>query len=418
MRIAYLCGRYPAISNTFIMREVQALRARGFEVDTLTMRRALPEHLLTDLDREERDRTYAVLPPRPADFVAAHAAAIASSPTGYLTTLLTALRLSPAGMRGKLWQLFYFVESLVVWWRCRVSEAGHIHAHFGNVAPDVALLAAHFGKRARSGPRSWSFTMHGPFEFYDVSRHRLGEKAERADLVVCISDFARSQLMGLVAEEHWSKLRVVHCGVDPARFAAQRRDGSEEAEVSLLTVGRLAPVKGQAVLLEAVRQLRAEGVPAHLTLIGDGPKRGDLERLAGELEVSDAVTFAGAVGQDEILRYYARADVFCLASFGEGVPVVLMEAMAVGLPVVTTRIMGVPELVEDGVTGVLVPPGRADSLAGAVKRLAEAPDLRARLGQAGREKVAGDFNLHRSAEQLDELFRELLSSPDGSGTRV
>jgi glycosyltransferase involved in cell wall biosynthesis len=414
MRIAYLCGRYPAISNTFIMREVQALRARGFTVDTLTMRPARAGHLLTDTDREEFARTYAILPPRVGDFLAAHAAAISCSPAGYLSTLATALRLSPAGTRGKLWQLFYFVEALVLWWRCRARQVEHIHAHFGNVAPDVALLAAGFARAAGSGTGSWSFTMHGPVEFYDVSRHRLKDKVERADLVVCISDFARSQLMALVDEDHWAKLRVVHCGVDPERFSAQRRNGREGA-LTLLSVGRLVRVKGQALLLEALSQLAAEGVPARLTIVGDGPKRRDLERLAHEHDVADRVTFAGSVGQDEIVSYYERADVFCLPSFGEGVPVVLMEAMAAGLPVVTTRIMGVPELVEDGVSGLLVAPGRADSLARAIRQLAESRDLRTNLGLAAREKVVGDFNLDRSAEQLQALFRDLPRPLDGGG---
>ncbi len=409
MRIAYLVSRFPAISHTFILREVLALRRLGVEIETFSIRRTDPRELLSAADREAFAATDAIVAPRPLALATAHATALLSRPLRYATTLLLALRLSPPGLKGLVWQLFYFVEAIVLWHRCVQREVHHVHAHFANVATDVALLAAEFG-----GERwSWSFTMHGSAEFYDVARHRLPEKVERADFVVCISHFCRSQLMGFVTESHWPKLRVVRCGVDADAFSPVGGREERSGPTRVLHVGRLVQVKGQAILLEALAELVRSGLDITATLVGDGPKRAELERLATELGIAGRVTFTGSVGQDQIRSYYAAADIFCLPSFAEGVPVVLMEAMASGLPVIGTRVTGVPELVEHGVSGLLATPGRTDEIVAALRRLASAPHLRASMGEAGREQVIAEFDLRTSAEQLGEIFGELLlEAPD------
>ncbi|MBA2580267.1 MAG: glycosyltransferase family 4 protein [Thermoleophilaceae bacterium] len=409
MRIAYLVSRYPAISHTFILREVLALRRLGAEIETFSVRRTDPHELLSAADREAFATTETIVPPRPLKLAADHAAALVSKPLRYAATLLLALRLSPPGARGVLWQVFYFVEAIALWRRCEQRDVRHVHAHFANVATDVALLAAEFG-----GERwSWSFTMHGSAEFYDVARHRLREKVERADLVVCISHFSRSQLMGFVTEDHWPKLRMVHCGVDPEAFRPVGERNSYGGPTRILHVGRLVQVKGHAILLHALAELARCGLDITATLVGDGPKRTELEQLAEGLGIAEKVTFTGSVGQDEIRSYYAAADIFCLPSFAEGVPVVLMEAMASGLPVVATRVTGIPELVEAGVSGLLATPGRTDEIAAALRRLAESPELRTSMGRAGRGHVIAEFELSRSAEKLGEIFGGLLrETPD------
>jgi glycosyltransferase involved in cell wall biosynthesis len=405
MRIAYLCNRYPAVSLTFILREVRALRRLGVDVQTFAIRRAFPEHLVSAADREEYARTYAVLPPDPGALALAHLTAAVLHPLRYLGTLRLALRLRPRGLRGAVWQGFYFAEAILIWRECRRRDISHIHAHFANVATDVALLASHFGG-GRSGGWSWSFTLHGPVEFYDITQSRLPEKLRRARFVVCISDFARSQAMAFLDHEQWGKLQVVHCGVDPDVFRPVRHsNGAGPArEPHVLSVGRLIDLKGHALLLEAIAIARAEGVRASLTIVGDGSTRPALEARAARLGLVDEVTFAGAVGQDEIAGFYADADIFCLASFAEGVPVVLMEAMAMEIAVIATRIAGIPELVEDGVSGLVVPPGRADRLAAALRALADDPALRHAMGKAGRARVVAEFDVAKSAAQLRELF--------------
>lgn len=215
--------------------------------------------------------------------------------------------------------------------------------------------------------------------------------------------------MALVDEEHWSKLHVVHCGVDIEDFVAPERTG-RDGSPRVLFVGRLVHLKGPTLLVEPVADLKRRGLVVEATLVGEGPKRSSLEALIEALGVADQVTLAGSVGQDTIRSFYAESDLFCLPSFGEGVPIVLMEAMAMGLPVVTTRITGVPELVEEGRSGLLVTAGRRDELADALEALARDPERRSVMGRAGRAKVASEFELHRSAEQLREIYAGALAS--------
>jgi colanic acid/amylovoran biosynthesis glycosyltransferase len=429
LKIAYLCARYPAVSHTFVLREIEALRALGAEIATFSIRRAASDQLLARADRVAFESTYAILPPRWRELLAAHLRLFAGAPGAYLSTLALALSLAPPGLRGRLWQFFYFVESVVLWRECRRRGIRHIHVHMGNVAADVALLTAQIGSATEPrNPWSWSFTLHGPAEFFDVSHFRLAQKLQRARFVVCISDFTRSQLMALSDPEVWDRLHVIHVGIPIEQFtraphlengsaphldnesAPHADNGSRpEGDAEILFIGRHVPEKGHAVLLEAAALLGERGHKVNVTLAGDGPMRPTLERLAGQLGLASQVSFPGAVGQDEIHAMYASASIFCLPSFAEGVPGVLMEAMAMRLPVVSTRITGVPELIEDGRMGLLVAPGRPDELADAIERLLDDPALSDELGRNAREKVLCDFNMQRSAEQLHALFAQKLS---------
>jgi colanic acid/amylovoran biosynthesis glycosyltransferase len=395
--IALVCSRYPAVSHAFIVREVRALRERGLDVHTFTIRRPRAGELLSRADREEHARTVALLPPRPLRLVAAHARAALTRPLRYLGALGLSLRLGTGAPRATLWRLFYFAEGVLLWDECRRRRLRRLHAHFANVGSDVAMLAARVG-----GPDwSWSFMMHGCSELFDERPHRLPQKIRCAAFVVCNSDFTRAQLMKLVDRGQWGKLRVVHCGIDPRALAPPGRRLAD-GPLRVLTVGRLVPGKGHAVLLEALARLREDGVETQATFVGDGPEHEALERLAAELRLD--VRFAGAVGQDELGAYYDAAQLFCLPTFAEGLGVVLLEAMASGLAVVSSLVMGVPEVVEDGESGLLVRPGRPDLLADALARLAAAPELRERMGRAGRRRVVEEFDVGRQAAQVAGLF--------------
>jgi colanic acid/amylovoran biosynthesis glycosyltransferase len=412
MRLAYVLSRYPKVSHTFIWREIQELRSLGFEVETFSLWRTDPADLLSAPDRHAFETTQALRPPRPLAHLRAHLRALAAGPRAYLGCLKRALRLSTPGPRTRLSALVWFNEAIVVWNHCEQGGVEHVHAHFAGAPAAIASLVAGFSKRAR-GPGSWSFTVHGPVEFFDPL---LGAKAEDAQLVICISDFARSQVMALVDESHWEKLRVVHCGVDIAAYdsrleeiaATAKSGGGGEARSAaatrLLSVGRLVSLKGHAVLLQAVAEMRDAGQDMNLTIVGDGPRKAGLIEYGRSLGLVDAVEWTGALGQDELPLRYSEADVFCLPSFAEGVPTVLMEAMLTETPVVATRVAGVPELVEDGVTGLLVAPGRPQALAAAIARLAADPALRARMGSAGRAMVEAEFDCRDSARRLAEIF--------------
>jgi glycosyltransferase involved in cell wall biosynthesis len=283
-----------------------------------------------------------------------------------------------------------------------------VHAHLANVAADVAWLAAHFGRKTdRQLPWFWSFTMHGCIEFWNVDRFNLSRKVAAADLVICISDFTRAQLMAHSEPQHWAKLHVARCGIELDRYQPQARTSSTGAPVEILAVGRLSREKGQLMLLAAIAELRRRGAAARLRLVGDGPLRDQLEGEARALGIEDIVTFSGSVGQDEMPALFRQADVFCQPSFGEGIPVVLMEAMAVGLPVVSTSVAGIPELVEHERAGLLVPPGRPDLLADALSRLVASADLRVTMGREGRSIVEQNFEVMACAERVAALFAKL-----------
>ena len=404
MRIGYLVGRYPAVSHAFLEREVRGLRENGVEVETISIRAPGPHELLSDRDREEARRTYDVLPIAPGRLIGAHATAFARRPLRYLATLVRSLRLAQPGLGERVRGLAYFAEAVVVHRRCRRLGIDHLHAtQFADGAGTVALLAAQLARPA-DPDWSWSLTVHGPAEFYDVTRFRLAEKVRAATFTTAVSEFTRSQLMALVEERYWSRIRVVHMGVDLERYRPVERPPRRDGETRVLVVARLVRHKGHAVLLRALARLREEGLVLQLTVAGDGEERRALAALAKDLGIDRQVRFLGAVGQDDLPGLYAASDVFCLPTLAEAVGVVNMEAMATGLPVVSSRLMGVPELVEDGVSGVLVEPGEPTQLADALRTLAGHPELRARMGQAGRRKVEAEFDATAEAAKLSGLL--------------
>lgn len=393
--IAYLASEYPALSHTFIQREIAGVRATGQEVLTASLRRTSGHHVAGAAEAAEARATFYVIEngKRPAVALAALGAAL-SRPGRFGRAAALAWRTRSPGAKAALWQLFYLVEAMVLARHLQSRGVRHLHCHFENAGCSVAMLASEL-----SGI-PFSFTLHGPSIFFEPRRQALGEKIARARFVACISDFARSQGMIFADRAHWEKMEIVHCGVEPHRYGqAEAPDGRH-----LVFVGRLAAVKGVAMLLRAVAELAPSHPDLRLTLIGDGPERADLEALSRNLGVAGRVTFAGARTQEEVAETLGTTNLFVLPSFAEGVPVVLMEAMASRLPVVTTRIAGIPELVEDGVSGRLVPPGNLEALSDAIAAvLADPPRARA-MGEAGRAKVEAEFDIATQAARISRLF--------------
>ncbi|GAW36140.1 glycogen synthase [Roseovarius sp. A-2] len=392
-RIAYLTGEYPRATDTFIQREVAALRARGLTVETCSMRRTGTDHHTGPEQRTEAAGTFHVLEASlsPRGLIAAHLAAW-RRPVAWLRALRLAWRTRPGGIKPTLYQFIYLAEAAVLAQHLRARGLTHLHNHIAKSSCTVAMLASEM-----SGI-PYSFTLHGPDIFFDSYRWRLDEKIARARFVACISHFARSQAMAFSSPEHWSKLHIVHCGVDPARY-----DGpAPDAPAHLLFVGRMAAVKGVPVLLEAMQELIADHPDLRLTLVGDGPECECLQARAQGL--GDHVDFVGYKSQDEVAALLHEATALVLPSFAEGLPVVLMEALAARVPVVTTRIAGVAELVEDGESGLLVSPGDAVALRAALTRVLGDPALRRRMGEAGRARVVEEFASDSEAAWLARLF--------------
>ncbi len=398
-RIAYLTGEYPRATDTFVQREIAAHRDAGWSVETFAIRRpAVSEQAGPEL-KAERDATRYVLDCSKLSILASQIKHILARPMRYLSALRLATRTSAPGLSARLYQLFYLAEAAVVAeWLIR-DRVEHFHNHFANSSCSVAMLAS------RISGIPFSFTVHGPAIFFEPMGWRLDEKVRQARFVSCISHYCRSQVMIHAETNRWGDLHIVHCGVRPKEYATRRHEGVGSR---LLFVGRLAAVKGVPVLLESVASMAASGREVHLTLIGDGPDREALEQRATELEIESNVTFAGYKSAAEVAAELERTDVFVMASFAEGVPVVLMEALAAAVPVVATRIAGVGELVVDGVCGWTVPPGDAGALASSVEDLLDNPSRRTEFGGAGRAIVSSQFDIAREAAWLRELMNNSL----------
>ena len=406
--MGYVVHTYPSVSHTFVLREVLGLRRHGGRVATFAIHQATEADLLAGIDREEANSTKAVLPIKPWRLARSHLRALRAGRSSYVRALRFALGRAPGGPRSVLWQAFYFAEAIVVWDLARSAGVRHLHAHLTNVAADAAWLASAFGGTVEPGAGwRWSMTVHGPTEFFAVRQFNLAAKVAAADLVVCISNFCRSQLMAFVEPEHWAKLQIVHCGVDLERYAFRRRERSSGEPLRVLSVGRLVPEKGQALLIDATERLMRTGRSVTLTLVGDGPDRARLEAAAEAAGVTGIVRFTGPLGQDELPAVFADHDVFCLPSFAEGVPVVFMEAMATGLPVIATRIAGIPELIDDGVTGRLVAPGSSGEVFHALEALIADGSMGLAWGEAARLKVEAEFDADQCAERLLGIFIDL-----------
>jgi glycosyltransferase involved in cell wall biosynthesis len=303
-----------------------------------------------------------------------------------------------------LWQLFYFAEAGVLADHLLRRGAVHLHNHFGDASCTVTMLAAEMADLP------FSYTMHGPDLFFEPYKWRIDEKTARARFVVCISHFCRSQAMLFSSPQHWPKLRIVHCGVTPASYGQRVRSGFSKR---VFFIGRLDPVKGGPPLLEAFASVYPRHEDARLVIVGDGSARADLEARAASLGIAGAVDFLGFRSQAEVAELLGQADMLVLPSFAEGVPVVLMEAMASRVPTLASRIAGIPELVQDGTTGFLVPPGDVPSLARQLDVLLSDPDLCGRMGVAGRQVVEAEFDVDQESAWLLRLFQ----SPDPASER-
>lgn len=397
LRIAYMTGEYPRVTDTFIQREVAALRRRGVEIETFSIRR--PSSLEAGRP-EEVARTVYVLPCPPARLISAHVGLLVASPRRYLAAARLAWSMRAPGLKALLWQLFYFGEAAVVATEMGRKRIGHLHNHFASSSCSVAMLAAALGSF------TFSFTIHGPAEFLEASSWSLGEKAEHALFVVCISHFCRSQLMIWTPIETWNRFHIVHCGVEPGSHAIVDHRGTGSR---LLWVGRLAKLKGLRTLLEATAKLKGRRPELKLEIVGDGPDRDSLEALARTLGLEDHIRFLGYLSPPEVEARMREAGVFVMSSLAEGVPVVLMEALASGLPVVAPAIGGIGELVEHGVSGFLTPASDVECLVERIEELLASPDLRLRMGKAGRARVEREFDAEIEAARLHQILLDALA---------
>jgi colanic acid/amylovoran biosynthesis glycosyltransferase len=393
LRVAYLADYYPRTNETFIPSEIAALRAQGVHVETFSLWRPTPSETG---DGSERDATVYLRSARRLKVLTAHANLFAGSPLRYMRTLRLALRMAPPGCGGRTVQLRHFASAALLASEVSARRLAHLHNHATDASCTVAMLAASLGDL------HFSFTVHGPGVFFAPAARRLDEKLRRALFVRCISYFCRSQCLMWAPPERWAHLHVVHCGVDPERYAARDHVGQGS---HLLFVGRLVAEKGLPILIDALARLRARRPGIRLTIVGAGREGTGLEARARAEGLGDHVRFTGYQRPEQVGEWLRTADVFVLPSLAEGVPVAVMEAMASVLPVVATYVGGLSELVEDGVNGYLVPAAAPGALADRIESLLDDPELRNRFGRAGRAKVVRDFNVAQEVARLRSLYQ-------------
>jgi colanic acid/amylovoran biosynthesis glycosyltransferase len=393
--LAYLVNTYPRASHSFIRREILALERRGLAVHRFAMR-SDREGLVDPADLAEDDRTEHVLKAG-AWPIARAAVGVLANPARAVRGLRCALRMGRRDAGGRLRHLIYLAEAAYVARRCKALGITHIHAHFGTNSAAVACLSHAIG-----GP-GYSFTVHGPEEFDAPVALSLGEKIANAAFVVAISSYGRSQLCRWSRLQDWPKLRIVHCGIEPARFADP---APIPALPCFVAIGRFSEQKGFPLLIDAFAIAIRHRPDLHLTLVGDGPLRPQIEAAIAAQQIAGKVTLAGWQDEAGVRAALAQAQGLILPSFAEGLPVVVMEAMAAARPVIATTIAGVPELVTPD-CGWLVPAGDADGLARAITDFAAtAPEKIAAMGQNARTRVLARHDIDTEAAKLAALFAD------------
>jgi len=385
-----------------VLREVRALRSSGFEVCVVSVRSCdRPVAELSADEAEEAMRTFSVLGAGRLHALSANLRVLCRHPLSYLRGLLHAWSLSRGTPKLVARYTFYFLEAVIAGDYFERQQVKYIHTHFSSTV--LLLLACIFRVR-------YSLTLHGPEEFANVVGFHVAEKVAGATFVATIAQYGMSQVLHACDPVHWQKVVMLPLGVD---VDAYRRGSSPPRESGesfrLLSVGRLAAPKAYSILIAAVALLRERGRNVRLTLIGEGQQRALLEELIARRGLGDLVRLTGALNHERVMEYYKASDAFVLSSFLEGVPVVLMEAMAMELPCIATWVTGIPEIIESGVDGLLVPPASASALADAVGRLMDDPAAARQLGSAARRKIADKYHLERNVARLADEFRSRLA---------
>jgi glycosyltransferase involved in cell wall biosynthesis len=399
MKIAYMMSRFPKISETFILYEILEQERLGNSVEVYPL---LREHQPVMHPEAERLVARAHFHPFISlPIIFANMYFILRRPITYFKTVFEILGGTLGSPNFFLGAIAYFPKSVRCAYEMKQQGIQHIHAHFCN-HPALAALIIH---RLTGIP--FSFTAHGSDLHKD--KRMLDKKTAASAFAVTISNFNKGEMIKACGETLRDKIQIIRCGIDPEVFLPTAQKNGKSL-FRIICVGSFEEVKGHKYLVEACRLLREAGIDFICDLIGDGPVRQQIAQQIAEADLKDKVILHGSRKRQDVADMMRAADVKVLASVPtaegkrEGVPVVIMEAMASGLPVISTQLSGIPELVENERTGILVQPGDTEALLQALLKLYHDPDLRFKMGQAGREKILTEFNLRVNVIKLADLF--------------
>lgn len=397
VRLAYLSTKYPSISHTFIRRELLELLRRGHSILRLAIRRSDVENI-EPLDKEESKKTIHCLSQPASRHLLSLALAIFSSPRRFCQVWLLSIKMGLLSDRGILPHIAYLLEACTLLYFIRKHRVQHIHTHFGTNSATVARMIHRLG-----GP-SFSFTVHGPTEFDSAIGFDLQGKIADAAFVIAITDYCSAQLRRWSPPEQWEKIHVVRCTVGDDFFDSKQPIDPECN--TFVCIGRLTPQKGQIILIDAFAQLLNSGFDANLVFVGDGELRHIIDQKINTKRLKNRIQITGYVPESDVRRYIVNSRALVLPSFAEGLPMVIMEAFAVGRPVISTYVAGIPELVKPGKNGWLVPAGNVNDLAASlIETLETTADRLMEMANHGRQLT---FEKHRTITEGDRIEKILL----------
>lgn len=399
MKIGYLVNQYPKISHSFIRREILALEALEVPIIRFSIR-SCEEPLIDKADQEELEKTNVILNVGIIGLLVSFVKVALTRTQRWLDAIKLTIKIGLNSDRGLILNFAYLAEACVLLDRFAHLGITHFHAHFGTNSTTVLLL------HHILGGSTYSFTVHGPEEFDKVTAIALPEKIKYATFVVAVSSYGKSQLYRWCDFKDWDKIKIIHCGVDEAFLSLPYQPITEKP--CFVSVGRLSEQKGQYLLIEAVSKLVAQGYQFELILVGDGELRQPIEEAIERWNLQDTVKITGWATQTQVTKYILQSQVMVLSSFAEGLPVVIMESLALGRPVISTYIAGIPELVIPEKSGWLVPAGSAEALVSTLQIVLDTPISQLeKIGKSGQKMVKEKHNVNQEAQKLKQLFNSI-----------
>lgn len=402
MKVSYFCSEYPAISHTFISKEVDELEKNGYEISTVSVNYPKNYEKMSNSDKERVETTYYLKRENKIKILGIIFKYFFKNPLLYIIVWFYTLKISLfGGVKNFKKAIGYFIEAILLDNEMKKKDVRHVHVHFANSAATVALIASKFKKI------DFSISVHGPDIFYNINENLIREKVHESKFIRVISYFCQSQLMRESNPMNWDKFNIARCGVNLEQFKAIKTKTKNEI-LNITCVGRLTPSKGQMILVKTAKLLKDKKMKFKLTLVGGGEDFEIIQEALKKMGLSDCVNLTGPVSHDRVKEILSTSDVFVLPSFAEGVPVALMEAMAMEIPVISTKITGIHELIEDKVDGFLVEASNEIQLGDLLSDIIAGKIDLNKIKENARKKVVEKYDINKNINQMIEMFNKNL----------